>query len=62
MAFGLIINMVVAYQRMVNELFADMNRDTMDVYANDMLVKSKVSVDHKRDLERDFTQIMLHNV
>ena len=45
MPFGL-KNANVTYQRLVNEMFANMLRDTMEVYIDDMLVKSLIAKQH----------------
>ena len=45
MQFGL-KNTGATYQRLVNMMFKDLIRETMEVYVNDMLVKSKVEKDH----------------
>lgn len=52
MPFGL-INDGSTHQRMVHKLFPDMIGDTMEAYVDDMLVKSKRSVDHEEDLEKN---------
>lgn len=49
------INVGATYQRMVNKPFVDMIGNTMEAYADDMLVKSKQGVDHKGDVEREFS-------
>ena len=53
MPFGL-KNAGVAYQRLVNTIFKDLIGETMDVYVDDMLVKSKVAKDHIKHLEQMF--------
>lgn len=50
------------YQRKINKLFADMIKDTIEAYFDDMLVKSNIEVDHQRDLERAFARMRFHNV
>ena len=45
MPFGL-KNPGMTYQRLVNMLFKEQIRKTMEVYVDDMLVKSKVTSDH----------------
>ncbi|XP_052189976.1 uncharacterized protein LOC127799795 [Diospyros lotus] len=51
--FGL-KNARVIYQRLVNMMFNDFIGKTMEVYVDDMLVKSKQVIDHIRDLEEAF--------
>lgn len=51
-----------ANKRMVNRLFVDIKRDTMEVYGNDMVVKSKVGVKHQRYLEWAFEGMKLQNI
>ena len=41
MSFGL-KNVGATYQRLVNEMFKDLIRKSMEVYVDDMLVKSKM--------------------
>ena len=53
MPFGL-KNAGVTYQRLVNRMFADKVGKTMEVYVNDMLVKSLKAPDHVRDLREMF--------
>lgn len=50
MSFGL-KKAVVTYQRLVNKMFTPLIRRTMEVYVNDMLVKSKQESDHIKDLK-----------
>ena len=49
MPFGL-KNAGAIYQRLVNMMFRDLIGKTMEVYVDDMLIKSKPVVDHIRDL------------
>ena len=44
-------NVGATFQRMVNGIFKDLIRHTMDVYLNDMLVKSPEHSDHVQHLE-----------
>ena len=53
MPFGL-KNAGATYQRLVNKMFADQLGKTMEVYVDDMLVKSKRSEDHVDDLRAAF--------
>ena len=47
-------NVRVMYQRLVNRIFKDLIEDTMEVYIDDMLVKSLKVVDHITHLEKTF--------
>ncbi|XP_074345424.1 uncharacterized protein LOC141684389 [Apium graveolens] len=53
MPFGL-INASATYQRFVNMMFKNQIGRTMEVYVNDMLVKSKVANDHIKHLMEMF--------
>ena len=53
MPFGL-KNAGAMYQRMVNMMFAEQIGKTMEVYIDDMLVKSKLVVDHVKNLDLMF--------
>ena len=53
MPFGL-KNAGATYQRLVNMMFKDLIRKAMEVYVDDMLVKSKQVADHIRDLKKAF--------
>ena len=53
MPFGLKIASAT-YQRMVNMMFAEQIGRTMEVYVDDMLVKSKLARDHIQDLDQMF--------
>ena len=53
MPFGL-KNAGATYQRLVNMMFGDLIGKSMEVYVDDMLVKSKQVADHIRDLEKAF--------
>jgi len=50
MPFGL-NNARATYQRLVNMMFEDLIRKIIEVYVDDMLVKSKQDADHIHDLE-----------
>ncbi|KAK1388756.1 hypothetical protein POM88_016934 [Heracleum sosnowskyi] len=54
MPFGL-INAGATYQRLVNMMFKKQIGKTMEVYVDDMLVKSKEAKDHVRHLEETFS-------
>ena len=53
MPFGL-KNAGATYQRLVNRMFTDQIGKTMEVYVDDMLVKSRFSTDHVRDSDSMF--------
>ncbi|KAL0445858.1 UNVERIFIED_CONTAM: Retrovirus-related Pol polyprotein from transposon gypsy [Sesamum latifolium] len=53
MPFGL-KNAGATYQRLVNKMFKDQIGSTMEVYVDDMLVKSMKEVDHLKDLKQAF--------
>ncbi|KAL2252683.1 UNVERIFIED_CONTAM: Retrovirus-related Pol polyprotein from transposon opus [Sesamum indicum] len=48
------IRLRATYQRLVNKMFGDLLGKTMEVYVDDMLVKSKRSQDHLADLAQAF--------
>ena len=52
-SFGL-KNAGATYQRLVNRMFADQIGKNMEVYVDDMLVKSKTADNHISDLEECF--------
>ncbi|KAL2226693.1 UNVERIFIED_CONTAM: Retrovirus-related Pol polyprotein from transposon opus [Sesamum indicum] len=54
MSFGL-KNAGATYQRLVNKMFGDLLGKTMEVYVDDMLVKSRRSQDHLEDLAQAFS-------
>ncbi|KAL2248676.1 UNVERIFIED_CONTAM: Retrovirus-related Pol polyprotein from transposon [Sesamum indicum] len=54
MPFGL-KNAGATYQRLVNRMFGDLLGKTMEVYVDDMLVKSKRSQNHIEDLAQAFS-------
>ena len=53
MPFGL-KNVRVTYQRMVTKIFRPLRVKSMQVYIDDMLVKSKERYDHTRHLQETF--------
>ena len=53
MLFGL-KNTRAAYQRLVNGMFKDLIGKSMEVYVDDMLVKSKIVGDHIEHLSQMF--------
>ncbi|XP_076899519.1 uncharacterized protein LOC143553398 [Bidens hawaiensis] len=50
------------YQRLVNMMFKDQLGKTMEVYIDDMVVKSKRAEDHLRDLEEAFNILDQYNM
>ncbi|KAL2238147.1 UNVERIFIED_CONTAM: Retrovirus-related Pol polyprotein from transposon [Sesamum indicum] len=61
MPFGL-KNAGATYQRLVNQMFGDLLGKTMEVYVDDMLVKSKRSQDHLEDLAQAFGIMRSHGM
>ncbi|KAD7116997.1 hypothetical protein E3N88_04265 [Mikania micrantha] len=53
MPFGL-KNAGATYQRLVNMMFKEKLGDTMEVYIDDMVVKSKITENHLKDLRESF--------
>ncbi|GMP81860.1 hypothetical protein CsSME_00036427 [Camellia sinensis var. sinensis] len=53
MPFGL-KNAEATYQRLLTTMFADQLRKTMEVYIDDMVVKSKQEVEHLKNLQTTF--------
>ena len=53
MPFGL-KNTGATYQRLVNKVFEPLIGQTMKVYVDDMIVKSKAEEDHSCDLQKTF--------
>ena len=51
--FGL-KNIGATYQRLINQMFSEKIRRNMEVYEDDMLVKSKEAESHLEDLEEMF--------
>ena len=56
MPFGL-KNAVATYQRLVNRMFNKQIGRNMEVYVNDMLVKSKEELAYLDDLKETFTNL-----
>lgn len=50
------------YQRMMDNLFANILGVTMEAYVDDMLVNCKIGVDHETNQERPFTRMKLHRI
>ncbi|KAK9071857.1 hypothetical protein SSX86_008287 [Deinandra increscens subsp. villosa] len=61
MPFGL-RNAGATYQRLVNMMFKEQLGDTMEVYIDDMVVKSKKAEDHVRDLQTAFDILDQYNM
>ncbi|KAK1406298.1 hypothetical protein QVD17_41591 [Tagetes erecta] len=61
MPFGL-RNAGATYQRLVNMMFKDQLGDTMEVYIDDMVVKSERKEDHLQDLEVAFNILDRYNM
>ena len=61
MPFGL-KNAGATYQRLVNRMFSEQLGKTMEVYIDDMLIKSLHKQDHIAHLEECFARLNLHNV
>ena len=61
MPFGL-KNAGATYQRLVKKMFKDQLGDTMEVYIDDMVVKSKEAKNHVRDLKQAFEILDQYNM
>ena len=61
MPFGL-KNAGATYQRLVNRMFASQIRVNMEVYVDDMLVKSKCQKNHIQDLTECFSILRKYNM
>jgi hypothetical protein len=61
MSFGL-KNAGATYQRMVTKMFKDQSGRTMEIYIDDMVVKSKLSQSHLEDLTETFWKLRLHKL
>ncbi|XP_017217112.1 uncharacterized protein LOC108194669 [Daucus carota subsp. sativus] len=61
MPFGL-LNTGATYQRLVNMMFKDLIGKTMEVYVDDMLVKSKKAQDHIKHLSEMFSILRKFNM
>ncbi|KAL2228596.1 UNVERIFIED_CONTAM: Retrovirus-related Pol polyprotein from transposon 17.6 [Sesamum indicum] len=59
--FGL-KNAGATYQQLVNKMFGDLLGKTMEVYVDDMLVKSKRSQDHLKDLAQAFRKMRAYGM
>jgi len=54
MPFGL-KNVATTYQRLVNKLFKTLIRKTMEVYIDEIIVKSMINATHSHDLRKTFS-------
>ncbi|CAL8997891.1 unnamed protein product, partial [Prunus brigantina] len=61
MPFGL-KNAGATYQRLVNKIFAELIGTSMEVYVDDMLVKSRTADDHLRNLSLMFATLKRYNM
>jgi len=61
MSFGL-KNAGATYQQLVNKLFEPLIAQTMELYVDDMIVKSKVEEDHSYDLQKKFEILRAFNI
>ena len=61
MPFGL-KNVGATYQRLVNAMFKDLIGKTMEVYVDDMLVKSRAVADHVDYLGQMFSILRIHQM
>ncbi|XP_004308201.1 PREDICTED: uncharacterized protein LOC101305990 [Fragaria vesca subsp. vesca] len=61
MPFGL-KNAGATYQRLVNAMFEEKIGEVMEVYVDDMLVKSKADDDHIANLDKVFTKLLAHGM
>jgi ribonuclease HI len=55
-------NAGTTYQRMVTKMFKDQIGKTMEIYIDDMVVKSKLSQNHLEDLTETFRILRLHKL
>ena len=61
MPFGL-KNAEATYQRLVNKMFQDQIGRNVEVYVDDMLIKSKEDADHLKDLKETFQTLRGYNM
>ena len=52
----------MTYQRLVNKIFADLLGVSMEVYIDDMLVKSAATQDHVKHLDQTFSVLRKTNI
>jgi hypothetical protein len=61
MSFGL-KNAGATYQRMVTKMFKDQIGKTIEIYINDMVIKSKSLQNHLENLTETFRTLRLHKL
>jgi len=61
MPFGL-KNAVATYQRLMDKIFNDLLGKTMEVYVDDMVVKSQKAEHHSTDLETVLAKVRKHDL
>ena len=61
MPFGL-KNAGVTYQRMMNTLFVEQIGRNMEVYVDDIMIKSNEPQQHQKDLEETFKTLWWYNM
>ena len=61
MSFGL-KNAEATYERMVTKIFQPLIGKTMEVYIDDMLIKSKKRPNHTRHLQETFELLRRHDM
>lgn len=61
MSFGL-VNARATYQRMMNTVFKEQIGKNMEVYVDDMIVKSLLPTSHMDDLKKCFQNLRKHNM
>jgi len=61
MPFGL-KNVGATYQRLINKMFKDQIGRNVEVYVDDMLVKSTRAIDHIADLRQTFKRLRQHQM
>ena len=61
MPFGL-KNAATTYQRAMNAIFHDMLGHHMEIYIDDVVVKSKKATEHVNHLRRSFERMRLHQL
>ena len=61
MSFGL-KNAGATYQRLMNKMFTNQIGRNVQVYVDDMLVKSRREEDHLKDLEETFSTLRFYNM
>ena len=55
-------NACASYQRLMNKMFAQQIRRNVQVYVDDMLVKSRREEDHLEDLRETFDTLRSYNI